>query len=222
MTAAADASPEEIWQTAEALERGRLLFAGPCEFVAGVADLEQLPDAGLPEVAFAGRSNVGKSSLINALTNRKSLARTSVAPGRTRQINFFLLGERLMLVDLPGYGYARASKSDIRAWNELVNAYLSGRAPLRRTVLLIDARHGFKAADEPVMKLLDTAAVSYQAVLTKSDKVKSGSKEKVRASRSSILVTHPAAHPSLLYTSATSGEGVPELRAALAMLADGP
>ena len=222
MTSAVDVPPEDAWREAEALEHGRLLFARPCEFIAGVADLRQLPETSLPEVAFAGRSNVGKSSLINALTNRKTLARTSSAPGRTRQINFFLLGERLMLVDLPGYGYAKASKSEARAWNELVNAYLSGRPTLMRTILLIDSRHGLKPADEPIMDLLDTAAVSYQAVMTKSDKLKPNSCPTVRAATLATLETHAAAHPSLLFTSAARGDGIPELRAAIATLVDQP
>ena len=220
MTSAAEIPPEEAWRSAEALERGRLLFAGSCEFVVGVAELDRLPDVGLPEVAFAGRSNVGKSSLINGLTNRKALARTSSAPGRTRQINFFVLGERLMLVDLPGYGYAKAPKDEIRAWNQLVNSYLSGRPTLLRTILLIDARHGLKPADDPVMELLDAAAVSYQAVLTKSDKLKPTSWPEMRSATISNLATHAAAHPSLLFTSTATGEGLPELRSAITTLVD--
>ncbi len=220
MTSAAEFPPEEAWRDADALERGRLLFAGNCEFVAGVAELGRLPNIGLPEVAFAGRSNVGKSSLINSLTNRKALARTSSAPGRTRQINFFVLGERLMLVDLPGYGYAKAPKDEIRAWNQLVNSYLSGRPNLLRTILLIDARHSLKPADDPVMELLDAAAVSYQAVLTKSDKLKPASWAGMRAGTMQILATHAAAHPSLLFTSTATGEGLPELRSAITTLVD--
>src|SRR5512132_3088063 len=142
------------------LERGHWLFAQQCRFVAGAAKLEQIPAAGLPEVAFAGRSNVGKSSLINALTGRKTLARVSITPGRTRQLNFFLLGERLMLVDLPGYGYAKASKSDIKAWTSLAGRYLKGRPNLRRVLLLVDARHGLKEADREMLTMLDEAAVS--------------------------------------------------------------
>ena len=220
MTSAAEIPPEEAWRDAEALERGRLLFAGSCEFVAGVAELDRLPDTGLPEVAFAGRSNVGKSSLINGLTNRKALARTSSAPGRTRQINFFVLSERLMLVDLPGYGYAKAPKDEIRAWNQLVNAYLSGRPTLLRTILLIDARHGLKPPDAPVMELLDAAAVSYQAVLTKSDKLKPAAWPDMRSATTTGLATHAAAHPSLLFTSTATGEGLPELRSAITALVD--
>ena len=220
MTSAAEIPPEEPWRDAAAMERGRLLFAGSCDFVAGVAELDRLPDIGLPEVAFAGRSNVGKSSLINGLTNRKALARTSSAPGRTRQINFFVLGERLMLVDLPGYGYAKAPKDEIRAWNQLVNAYLSGRPTLLRTILLIDARHGLKPADDPVMELLDTAAVSYQAVLTKSDKLKPAAWPDMQSATMSGLASHAAAHPSLLFTSTATGEGLPELRSAITTLVD--
>lgn len=222
MTTESDRSPEELWREADALEHGRLLFAGSCEFIAGITDLDQLPAAGLPEVAFAGRSNVGKSSLINALTNRKALARTSSTPGRTRQINFFLLAERLMLVDLPGYGYAKAAKTEVRAWTELVNDYLSGRQTLKRTILLIDGRHGLKPQDGPVMDLLDTAAVSYQAVLTKSDKVKAKTRDDIRGATLSALAKHPAAHPSLLSTSAERGEGIDELRSAIAMLVGEP
>ena len=220
MTSAAEIPPEEAWRDAEALERGRLLFAGSCEFVAGVAELDRLPDIGLPEIAFAGRSNVGKSSLINGLSNRKALARTSSAPGRTRQINFFVLSERLMLVDLPGYGYAKAPKDEIRAWNQLVNAYLSGRPTLLRTILLIDARHGLKPADAPVMELLDAAAVSYQAVLTKSDKLKPAAWSDMRSATTTGLASHAAAHPGLLFTSTATGEGLPELRSAITALVD--
>ena len=155
--------------TAAALEAGRRLFAGEVRFVAGVADEGGMPPAGLPEVAFAGRSNVGKSSLINALTGRKSLARTSQTPGHTRQLNFFALGERLMLVDLPGYGYAKASKEASASWRRLLHAYLRGRPTLRRVILLVDARHGLKASDDEMMKALDGAALGFQIVLTKAD-----------------------------------------------------
>jgi len=220
MMSAADVPSEVAWSETEALEQGRLLFAGPCEFVMGAKELHQLPGTGLPEVAFAGRSNVGKSSLINALTNRKALARTSSEPGRTRQINFFLLGERVMLVDLPGYGYAKASKAEAQDWNELVDSYLIGRPTLVRTILLIDSRHGLKPADDPVMDLLDTAAVSYQAVMTKSDKLKPSSCSTIRSSTLATLETHAAAHPSLLFTSAARGNGIPDLRAAIATLVD--
>ncbi len=167
-------SADDERKRAEAIEAGRKLFARECRFVMGVAQLDGLPEITAPEVAFAGRSNVGKSSLVNALTGRRTLARTSHTPGRTREINFFLLGERLMLVDLPGYGYARASKTSIRDWTALVRGYLKGRPNLRRVCLLVDARHGFKDSDRAVMAALDEAAVSYQIVLTKIDKTRPG------------------------------------------------
>ncbi|MDP6706494.1 MAG: ribosome biogenesis GTP-binding protein YihA/YsxC [Alphaproteobacteria bacterium] len=204
---------------AEALEYGRWLFAQPCDFVLGAAEVGQLPAPALPEVAFAGRSNVGKSSLINALTGRKTLARISNTPGRTRQINFFRLGARLMLADLPGYGYARAAKHEIKRWNELILDYLKGRPNLRRVCLLIDTRHGLKAADLPVMALLDEAAVSYQVVLTKADKLKPAARPEVLAELETALRRHPAAHPEILTTSSVSAEGIADLRAALAALA---
>jgi len=204
---------------AAALESGRLLFAGDCRFVAGAASLEQLPPMGLPEVAFAGRSNVGKSSLINALTGRAALARTSDTPGRTQQLNFFALAERLMLVDLPGHGYARAAKREIARWTELIDAYLRGRASLARICLLVDARHGLKDVDRDLMRRLDQAAVVYQAVLTKCDKLGAAELERARAALAADLARHPAAHPAILATSAVSGLGMPGLRAALAALA---
>ena len=156
------------------LEAGRLLFAGACDFVAGAATVAQLPPLGLPEVAFAGRSNVGKSSLINALTGRKALARVSHTPGRTQQINFFSLADRLMLVDLPGYGYAAVSKQKVANWTGLIEDYLKGRPQLKRVCLLIDARHGLKETDKAAMELMDSSAVVYQVVLTKADKLKPG------------------------------------------------
>jgi GTP-binding protein len=204
---------------AAALESGRWLFAQQCDFVLGAAEARQLPPPAQPEVAFAGRSNVGKSSLINALTGRKTLARISNTPGRTRQINFFRLAERLMLVDLPGYGYARAAKHEIKRWNQLIQDYLKGRPNLRRVCLLLDARHGIKEADLHVMALLDEAAVSYQAVLTKIDKLKPAERGRTLAGLAAALRGHPAAHPVILTTSSTSGDGIPELRAALAALA---
>ena len=202
------------------LEAGRHLFAQACTFVTGAARAEQLPPGALPEVAFAGRSNVGKSSLINALAGRKALARISNTPGRTREVNFFDLGGRLMLVDLPGYGYARAAKTEIRRWHALIDDYLRGRPGLRRVALLIDARHGLKDADRQVMARLDKAAVSYQAVLTKADKVKAEARPALLAGIEGELRRHPAAHPEILLTSAQTGEGIPELRAALAALAE--
>ncbi len=202
-------------------EAGRLLFAQACTFVTGVAKVEQLPDLGAPEVAFAGRSNVGKSSLVNALTGRRTLARVSSTPGRTRQINFFDLGGRLTLVDLPGYGFARAANSEIKAWTALVRAYLRGRSGLRRVCLLIDARHAPKPADEDVMTLLDRAAVVFQVVLTKADKLDA----EARAARGPALALdlaarHPATHPQVLTTSARGGLGIVELRGVLAALAE--
>jgi GTP-binding protein len=174
----------------------------------------------LPEVAFIGRSNVGKSSLINALTGRRELARMSKTPGRTRQINFFDLGSRLMLVDLPGYGYAAASKTDIAQWTRLMQRYLQGRATLARACLLIDSRHGILAADQPMMRLLDAAALSYQAVLTKADKPRPAALAAVRDGVAAALAKHGAAHPEILAVSAHSGLGIAGLRAALAAFAE--
>ena len=208
-------------ETEAALETGRLLFAGPCDFLVSAADENDLPPlTGGTEVAFAGRSNVGKSSLLNALTGRKNLARASNTPGRTRLLNFFSLGGRLILVDLPGYGYARAPKTDIERWNELTRGYLKGRPQLRRVCLLIDARHGLKASDEEVMKALDTAAVSYQIVLTKADKIKPRPLKRIIEETEAAVSRHPAAHPHCLVTSSETGAGIAELRAALAALAE--
>ncbi len=200
------------------LEAGRVLFSQSCTFLRGVTTLQALPAATLPEVAFAGRSNVGKSSLLNALVQRKALARTSNTPGRTREINYFNLADRLYLVDLPGYGYARVSKTQARRWGALVMEYLKGRASLRRVCLLIDARRGVMAADEAVMSLLDDAAVSYQVVATKGDKVKPAAREAVLSGMHRALRAHVAAHPEVLWTSSVSGEGVADLRAELAAL----
>ena len=205
---------------AAAIEAGRLLFAQPCRFVTGAALLAHVPPPREPEIAFAGRSNVGKSSLVNALTGRRALARISHTPGRTQQINFFSLGEALMLVDLPGYGYARASKARIRDWTELVRDYLRGRPALRRLCVLIDIRHGLKDSDRELMALLDEAAVSYQAVLTKADKAKTGEIEAVVGALGAELAGHVAAHPEIIITSARSGAGIDKLRAAIAALAD--
>ncbi len=203
----------------EAKEKGRLLFAKPCEFVLGAATVDGIPAAELSEIAFAGRSNVGKSSLVNALTGRKTLARVSDTPGRTRQINFFRLDNRLMLADLPGYGFARASKSDSARWTELVFAYLRGRPNLRRAILLIDSRRGLLKNDIEAMELLDRAAVSYQLVLTKADKLKPNELDAVESRVAAESVRHGAAHPELIATSSVSGQGIPELRAELAALA---
>ena len=212
---AGDTDP--AWDAA-AIEAGRKLFAHECRFMFGAASLDGLPPPGPTEIAFAGRSNVGKSSLVNALTGRRTLARVSHTPGRTRQINFFLLGEALVLVDLPGYGYARASKTLISDWTRLVEDYLRGRPSLRRLCLLIDARHGVKPPDRDLMDMLDTAAVSYQAVLTKADKA--SSIDRVTDEVGAELARHAAAHPAIHLTSARTGAGIEGLRAAIAALAD--
>ena len=202
-----------------ALEAGRLLFAQPCSFLIGVAELGQLPEARLPEVAFAGRSNVGKSSLINALTGRRQLARTSQTPGRTQQLNFFDLGDRLTLVDLPGYGYAQAPKPQVDAWQRLLRAYLRGRDVLRMTCLLIDARHGPKEIDRAFMTMLGEAAVAYRLVLPKADAVSAGALADTVADLRRELMRKPGAHPEPVVTSVRAGVGIDELRAALAALA---
>lgn len=204
---------------AELIEAGRKLFAGPCDFRLSAVRLSDLPGGDAPEVAFAGRSNVGKSSLINALTGRKTLARTSNTPGRTRELNVFDLGGAITMIDMPGYGYARASKSLIANWTALVRDYLRGRARLRRVFLLIDARHGIKPNDGEVISLMDKSAVSYQVVLTKIDKVKAKDREKVLNATRKRLAKHPAAHPEILTTSSRKGEGLAELRAEIASLA---
>jgi GTP-binding protein len=202
--------------TPEAIENGRLLFAKSCDFVLGAARLDHIPASRLPEVAFAGRSNVGKSSLVNALTGRKTLARVSNTPGRTREINFFRLGDRLMLADLPGYGFARASKAQSEQWANLIFEYLRGRPHLRRVILLVDSRRGLLENDVEVMTLLDRAAVSYQLVLTKTDKLKPDELAEIASRVAAQSRKHGAAHPDLIATSAITGEGIPELRAELA------
>ena len=204
----------------ELIEAGRLLFARECRFVAGAAEPNALPAEGLPELAFVGRSNVGKSSLVNALTGRRMLARTSNTPGRTRQLNFFTLDNRLMLVDLPGYGYAEASKSAIQAWTRLMQHYLRGRASLRRVCLLVDSRHGIKEPDRPLMRLCDTAGLSYQVVLTKIDKLGPAALPVILEAVTTELARHSAAHPEIHLTSAEKGRGIPELRASLAAFAE--
>jgi GTP-binding protein len=208
--------------SAESREAGRKLFAQSCDFVAGVADLDRLPPARLPELAFAGRSNVGKSSLINALVGRRQLARTSQTPGRTQQINLFDLGGRLTLVDLPGYGYAQAPKPTVDAWQRLVRTYLRGRASLRRTCILIDARHGLKDVDRDFMAMLGEAAVAFQLVLTKADQVRPADLADLVGSLGAELERQPGAHPGLMVTSAHDGTGIEQLRAELATLAVAP
>jgi GTP-binding protein len=206
-------SPEEI---AAALEAGRKLFAVECAFFHGAQRLDQLPPNDLPEVAFAGRSNVGKSSLVNALTGRNTLARASAQPGRTRQLNFFALGDRLTLVDMPGYGYAQAAKEIKADWQGLMFDYLRGRPVLQRVILLLDSRIEIKPSDTTVMDLLDKAAVPYRLVLTKADGVKPAALARKLAEVEALARAHPAAHPEVLATSAETGLGIPELRAALA------
>ena len=202
------------------IARDEALFKGPCTFVKGVVRIADLPNDGTPEIAFAGRSNVGKSSLINALTGRTSLARVSVTPGRTRELNFFTLGKdgAFYLVDMPGYGYAKASKAQVKGWTRLIGDYLRGRRELKRVFLLIDARHGIKDNDKETMKLLDEAAVSYQVVLTKADKPKTSELAAIQEKVAAELSKHPAAYPQLIATSARFGSGIPELRAAIASL----
>jgi GTP-binding protein len=201
----------------ELAERARKLFAGPISFLKSAPELKFLPDPDVPEIAFAGRSNVGKSSLLNALTNRKGLARTSNTPGRTQELNFFDVGEpiRMRLVDMPGYGFAEAPKDLARRWRYLINDYLRGRAVLKRALVLIDSRHGLKDVDREVMGMLDTAAVSYHLVLTKADKVKPTELAKVLAETMEQAGKHPAAHPRLFTTSSETGSGIAELRTAL-------
>jgi GTP-binding protein len=214
-----DSTLQDEAERKAALEAGRLLFAQECGFVAATTTLDRLPPDSLPEIAFAGRSNVGKSSLINALTGRKTLARTSNTPGRTQQLNFFDLGHRLLLVDLPGHGFAKVSKTQVRDWTRLVKDYLRGRVSLRRVCLLVDARHGLKDNDREVMALMDQAAVVYQVVLTKTDKTKPAELQTTLDKLSAELSKRVAAYPVLFPTSAVNGEGIPELRAELATLA---
>ncbi|HHS89047.1 MAG TPA: YihA family ribosome biogenesis GTP-binding protein [Rhodobacteraceae bacterium] len=203
---------------ADEIEKGRLLFARPTEFLKGVVAMDGLPPADRMEVCFAGRSNVGKSSLINALTGRKALARASNTPGRTQEINFFTAADSHYLVDLPGYGYANAPVKVVDKWQRLLKNYLSGRQSLRRAFVLVDMRHGLKPVDEDILNLLDRSAVTFQCVLTKSDKVKSQEKERVLDKVRSGLAKHPTAFPEILVTSAEKGEGIAELRAVIAAI----
>jgi GTP-binding protein len=207
--------------TADEVEAARVLFARPAEFLMGAAQIEQLPLPDLPEIAFAGRSNVGKSSLINALVGRGGLARSSSEPGRTREVNFFVLDGRVRLVDLPGYGFAKASKGETRRFQNLARDYLRGRPNLRRVYLLIDARHGLKPTDSAAMDAFDLAAVSYQIVLTKADKLKPAAAEAERVRTEAAIVKRPAAFPRVLAASAVSGAGLESLRAEAASAALG-
>ncbi len=204
--------------TDEDREVGRLMFAGPVTFVKGVVAMSGLPPADRLEVCFAGRSNVGKSSLINALTGRKTLARASNTPGRTQEINYFALGEARYIVDLPGYGYAEAPVAIVAKWQALLRQYLAGRQTLRRAFVLIDARHGVKAVDEEILKLLDRSAVTYQAVLTKTDKISRTELEAVIDQVKGALGKHPAAYPEIVVTSSEKGEGIESLRAIIATM----
>jgi GTP-binding protein len=218
---------EEDWQEErrrrvteplELLEEGRRLFAGPCEFFAGSGAVENLPPLGAMEIAFCGRSNVGKSSLVNALTGRKTLARVSHTPGRTQALNFFALGgtppeEKLRIVDMPGYGYAAVAKSKVDAWTRLLHAYLQGRQTLARVFVLVDSRHGFKDSDLAMFDRLDRAAVSYQVVLTKGDQLTAAERAARLEEVAAAIARRPAAHPRVLLTSAREGDDVPQLRA---------
>jgi GTP-binding protein len=201
-----------------AAELGRKLFSGPVDFLKGVVAMDGLPDADRVEVCFAGRSNVGKSSLINALTNRKGLARASNTPGRTQEINFFELGEARYLVDLPGYGYANAPLAVVEKWQRLLKNYLSGRPNLRRAFVLIDSRHGVKPVDEEIMQLMNQSALTFQVVLTKADKIKDHERDRVLEQVRGKLAKHPAAFPELILTSSEKGDGIATLRAVIASL----
>ncbi|MGZ9810957.1 ribosome biogenesis GTP-binding protein YihA/YsxC [Pseudoroseicyclus sp. H15] len=202
----------------EEAEAGRKLFAGEVEFLKGVVAMDGLPPSDRPEICFAGRSNVGKSTLINALTGRKALARASNTPGRTQEINFFTLAESHYLVDLPGYGFAEAPLPKVQAWQRLLKAYLSGRPNLRRAFVLIDSRHGAKPVDEEIMSLLDSAAVTFQVVMTKADKVKAADRERALNATRTALARHPAAFPQIVQTSSEKGDGIATLRAIISQI----
>jgi len=207
-----DYSPSQI-------EAGRILFSRAVHFMLSVVKLSTLPAPDLPEVCFAGRSNVGKSSLINALTGQNGLARASNTPGRTRELNYFNVDDRIRIVDLPGYGYARASKVDIANWTKLTRQFLAGRAPLRRVFLLIDSRHGLKDSDREIMSMLDETAVPYQIILTKIDKIKQAEQIKVTLRTQDKIAKRPAAHPRIITTSSIKKDGLDKLRAEIADLA---
>jgi GTP-binding protein len=211
-------SMADVRPTDDDIEAGRKLFAQPCTFVAGADNVGALPPITLPEIAFAGRSNVGKSSLINGLTGRKALARTSSTPGRTQQLNFFALGDRLQLVDMPGYGYAAVSKEKVTNWTAFAQDFLRGRSTLLRLFLLIDARHGLKPIDHQTMDTFDRSALSFAVVLTKGDAVKLADRDRLRDTTLEALRRHPAAYPDLWLTSAETGLGLPDLRAAIVRL----
>ena len=212
------AFPETEVPDAHTTEQGRMLFAGGTDFLKGVVAMSGLPPADRLEICFAGRSNVGKSSLINAVTGRKALARASNTPGRTQEINFFTAGESHYLVDLPGYGYANAPINVVEKWQRLLKQYLSGRQSLRRAFVLIDMRHGVKPVDEEILSLLDSAAVPFQCVMTKTDKIKDIDREKTLAQVRQALSKHPAAFPEIVLTSSEKGTGIATLRAIIATL----